>query len=215
MPKSLVIRMVQYINADLLENNNQVLPRIKNRDGQKFHLLMQQLGLGIPIDSLLTEYPYLKKWVQTAQKYTQISGDKQWSVNLSQEFNGIYLTEYYDFIVGNNDKIIAIDWTINKPGKFEELKNSWKTQLKLFILHENNKIPCNNISLIYLFANQETTYQCCYSKEQHEGNRQKLELILPLQCKDKTNSPLEIHNNWIAGNITTQEYLENIPEVEI
>lgn len=208
--------MVQYINADSLENDNQILPRIKNQDGQKFHLLMQQLCLGIPIDSLLAEYPHLKKWVQIAQQYTQIPGDKQCSVNLSHEFNGVYLTEYYDFIVSNKDKILAIDWTIGKLEKFEELKNSWKTQLKLFILHENNKIRYNSISLIYLFANHETTYQCCYSEEQHKINKQKLELTFPVQFNNnKEVSPLGIHENWLKGNITTQEYIDNIPEVEI
>lgn len=210
--------MTQYINSASLEENIEpkFIPNTAHiEDGKRFHLLMQQIGLGISVDNLLAEYPYLRKWVNTAKQYTQIPGSKQWNENLSQQFNGLYLIENYDFIVTNDDKIIAVDWTISKPQNFEDLQNSWKTQLRLFLLHEAKNIPCENISLVYVFANCETIYQCCYSDKQHQENKQKLELIIPAQSAEKDNSPLKVHKDWLAGNISTQEYIEAIPEVEI
>lgn len=211
--------MTQYINSASLEGKTQsnFTPNTAHiEDGKRFHLLMQQIGLGISVDNLLAEYPYLRKWVNTANKYTQIPGSKQWNVNLSHEFNRLYLIENYDFIVSNNDKVIAVDWTISKPQNFDDLQYSWKTQLRLFLLYATRNIPCENISLVYVFANCETVYQCLYSDKQHQENQQKLQLIIPDQSlEEENNSPLKVHEDWLAGNISTQEYIEAIPEVEI
>ena len=211
--------MVEYVNSTSLEEKNKsnfITNTAHFEDAKRFHLLMQQIGLGIPIDNLLAEYPYFKKWIDTAKTYTQIPGDKQWNINLSHEFNGVYLIEHYDFIVNYNNKIIAVDWTISKPQNFEYLQSSWKTQLRLFLLHETKNIPCEDVSLVYIFANCGTVYQCCYTDKQHQKNWQALELIIPAQSSEKeNNSLLKIHEDWLAGNISTQEYIERIPEVEI
>ncbi|NJN07524.1 MAG: hypothetical protein HC815_05855 [Richelia sp. RM1_1_1] len=212
--------MIEYINSQALEKvDTPKLPILNGhiRDGNRFHLLMQQIGLGIPVDNLLAKYPHLRKWVDAAQMYTEIPGNKQWNINLSQKFNSVYLIENYDFIVSNDDKVVAIDWTISKPQDFEDLQSSWKTQLRLFLLHENFSVECENISFIYLFVNHAASYQYCYNSNQHEQNVQKLGEIIPTPSQDqKEDKPLlKVHQDWLVGNINTHEYIERIPEVEI
>lgn len=224
--------MNQYINSQVLESkqvaNVSKLAIAKPRrdseiDGSRFHLVMQQMGLGIPVDGLLAAHPQFRQWVNVAWTYTQIPGNKRWGVDLCHEFNGIYLIENYDFIVSNDDNTIAIDWTIGKPQDFDVVKESWKTQLRLFLLHENTGIECENISLIYLFVNSEAVYQCCYTTKQHEENKQKLgSIILPIeelqvesQTKLQNDSLIIMHEDWLAGKINIQEYFNAIPEVEL
>ena len=215
--------MNQYINSHVLDKNQEVpslpdtkLHRDKLMDGAQFHLVMRQMGLGIPVDELLATHPQFKRWVDAAFPYTQIPGNKRWNVDLCHKFNDVYLIENYDFIVSNDDKTIAINWTIGEPQ--DTLEKLWKTQLRLFLLQENTGVKCENISLIYLFANSETMSQCCYSDRQHEENKQKLNTIIPpikSQIQAKNDLVAEIHTGWLAGNVNTQEYLNAIPEVEL
>lgn len=212
--------MNQYINSQTLDQKaTSNLPNLTStsiNNGNQFHLVMQQIGLGIPVDNLLAQYPQLKKWVDTASQYLQIPGNKQWNVNLSHKFNQVYLIENYDFIATNDDKVTAIDWTISKPQQFNNLFQSWKTQLRLFLMHENTGIKCENISLIYIFVNDAASYQCCYSQKQHEENKEKLNVIIPQKTQQTSyDSLLKIHEDWLEKNITTTEYIDRIPEVEI
>lgn len=215
------LRMNRYINSRVLEETRtQSLPNLagaSTKDGERFHLMMQQVGLGIPVDNLLATYPQLKKWVDTAFPYTQIPGSKRWNVDLSHEFNEVYLIENYDFIVSNDDKTIAVDWTISKPQDFDSLQESWKTQLRLFLLYENTGIKCEDISLVYLFVNSKVVYQCCYSSKQHEENKQKLNAIIaPVKSQVREDDALsKMHDDWLGGNINIQEYFNAIPEVEL
>ncbi len=214
--------MIQYIDSNVLENGQIATipkPRQKSEiDGSRFHLIMQQVGLGIPVDGLLADNPQLKQWVDAALLYTQIPGDKQWGIELCHEINGIYLIESFDFIVSNEDKVIAIDWTITKPQDFNLVKESWKTQLRLFLLHQTTGITCENISLVYLFVNKNATFQCCYSDKQHEQNKQKIAEILT-QNNDELQTEIEVearnlHEDWKSGKIDIQEYFNAIPEVK-
>lgn len=213
--------MNQYINSSVLENGQIATvpkPRQKSEiDGSRFHLIMQQVGLGIPVDGLLASNPQLKQWVDAALPYTQIPGDKQWGIELCHKINSIYLIENFDLIVSNQDKVIAVDWTIAKPQDFNLVKESWKTQLRLFLLHQTTGIPCENVSLVYLFVNKNATFQCCYNDKQHEENKQKLEdILIPNNDDQQTQIEVEardLHSDWMAGKIDNKEYLDAIPEV--
>lgn len=213
--------MNQYINSNVLENGRLCTipkPRQKSEiDGSRFHLIMQQVGLGIPVDGLLATNPHLKEWVDAALPYTQIPGDKQWGIELCHEINDIYLIENFDLIVCSDEKIIAVDWTIAKPQDFNLVKESWKTQLRLFLLHQTTGVPCKNVSLVYLFVNKNATFQCCYSDKQHEENKQKLaKILITNNDEQETNIIVEardLHNDWMAGKISNKEYLDAIPEV--
>lgn len=219
--------MNQYINSRALEKDMRSTAIKSNSDGltngMQFHLVMQQVGLGIPVDGLLATYPQLKQWVDIAFPYTQIPGSKSWNVDLCHEFNGVYLIENYDFIVSNDDKTIAIDWTIGKPHDFQTVEQSWKTQLRLFLLHQNTGVQCENISLVYLKVNSKTIHQCCYSAEQHEENKQKLSGIITPVEEVQTESQSQVlhdplvamHEDWLASKIDIQEYFNAIPEVKL
>lgn len=191
-----------------------------NSNSGKFHVVMQQLGLAIPIDEFIVAQPQIKKWADVAKQYINIPGNKRWNVDLSHEFNGAYLIENYDFIVSNNDKTIAIDWTIEKPSDFDELEKSWKTQLRLFLLHKNSSVKCEDVSLIYIFVDCGTIYQCCYDTEAHKENIRSLGAIIepptPVEVEDNTINPLSrLHEDWLAGKITVQEYFNAIPEIRL
>ena len=194
--------------------------------GSQFHLIMQQIGLGLPVKTFLKEYPQIANWVDRVKPFLNIPGSKQWIAQLQLLYHNNLLYSDYDLVVYGEDQVIGFDWTIQKPPKFEILENKWQTQLKLFLLHNKTCVPLDQISLVYLFVNTGDIYQFTYSKDKHLAFKERLEATLapfvsetetcPTKQANSTHiSPQEAHDKWMAREISSEEYLAAIPEVEI
>ncbi|MBR8839136.1 MAG: hypothetical protein DSM106950_35335 [Stigonema ocellatum SAG 48.90 = DSM 106950] len=195
--------------------------------GSHFHLIMQQIGLGLLVEPFLKESCQIANWVDKVKPFLVIPGSKQWNAQLQYLYHQNLLYSKYDLVVYGENQVIGFDWTILKPPKFDVLENKWQTQLRLFLLHEQAEMPLEQISLIYLFVNAESIYQFTYSEEKYLAFKERLETTLApfitnaesLSSKQINSSfkvsPQEAHDKWLTKEISTEEYLAAIPEVEI
>ncbi len=218
---------------ELVEQNPECLSTINYRNltvksesevaGGQFHLIMQQIGLGLPVEALLKAYPQINNWVDKVKPFLNIPGNKQWNAQLQYLYHGILLYSECDLIIYGENQVVGFDWTIQKPLKFEIIESKWQTQLRLFLLYEQTGIPLEQISLVYLFVNTDSIYQFTYSEDKHLNFKARLEETLaPFVEDDKEKkllthkmTPQEAHDKWLAKEISTMEYLAAIPEVEI
>jgi hypothetical protein len=189
--------------------------------GKEFHLIMQQIGLGLPVEPFLKQYPQIAKWVEVVKPFLELPGAKQWNANLQYFYKKQLVHANYDLIIYQNNQAIGMDWTIQRPPNFEGLENSFHTQLRLFLLQHRTQLPPEQINLVYLFANQPDVYQFTYSHSSHLGFKHRLESILGQFAEEEIHQEIEqeslniLHQKWVRGEITIKEYFDAIPEVEL
>lgn len=189
--------------------------------GGEFHIIMQQIGLGVPVEPFLEAYPQLGKWVEVLLPFLEIPGNKQWNAEAQYLYKSQLIYANYDLIIYQDKQVIGLDWTIQKPSNFQSLENSFHTQLRLFLLHDKTQLPAEKINLIYLFVNTGDVYQFTYSEVKHLVFKERLLSIITqfaveeIQQKFEQESLEIIHHKWMNREITTEEYLDAIPEIEL
>ncbi|MEH1869897.1 hypothetical protein [Nostoc sp.] len=67
--------------------------------GGQFHLVMQQIGLGLPVEPFLKEYPQINNWVDKVKPFLNILGNKQWNAQLQYLYHDILLYSECDLII--------------------------------------------------------------------------------------------------------------------
>ncbi|MEI2579891.1 hypothetical protein [Scytonema sp. PRP1] len=200
--------------------------------GEQFHLLMQQLMMGLPIEPFLAAYPEMADWVSKLQLIINIPSDsKKCNITLHKLINEHLLIAKYDLVIVNVEKIVIVDWTTERHILQPEiLENSWKTQLRLFLLTETQEITPDNISIIYYFVNGDdypTIYQFNYSQEKHDAFIERLAMTLSklptthnaTDSKPSAANSMKKHElnlqKFLKGEMSAAEYLDTVPEVEI
>jgi PD-(D/E)XK nuclease superfamily len=204
-----------YVRQYYRENNI-----VKGGVFAELNLTLQQISMGLSLDSLFIEYSQVKKAAQFAKPYLDIPGSKYWDEYLHLDYQNSKLRAKYDLIVYDNKKITGIDWKTQIKINPQEMEQSMKTQLKLFILRETTNLPPEQISLLYLNLETEKVCQFAYSQEKHSEFKNRINSIFPEYVEnhnDKTQEPdlQTIHQKWMNKEITTEEYLDFVPEVEI
>lgn len=165
--------------------------------GSRFHLLMQQRELGLPIEALMAEDPQLQDClaalVQAAPEI--LDPDRTIDIDFRQsehprtlEMQGYALTVIYDLLVLTPDRAQILDWkTYGRPSPRVGLAQNWQTRLYLFLLAETTDYAPEQISMTYWFvqvkdpktgtiAPQSLTF--AYDAAQHEQTRQDLSVLL-------------------------------------
>ncbi|MBD2307780.1 PD-(D/E)XK nuclease family protein [Chroococcidiopsis sp. FACHB-1243] len=198
---------------------------------KQFHLIMQQIGMGLSVEPLLDNSPQLKAWVEKVQPIISTPAiAKSWNVSLQKPIDNNLLVAQYDLILEREERLIAIDWSVqHRPVSYQQLLESWQTQLRLFLLLENSSFAPEQIGISYLLVNAKSApiYHFEYSRQQHEEFQQKLAGILsklpeteknvsPAALSEFDRDPSELNlKKFLNGELTTQEYLATVPEVEI
>ncbi len=156
--------------------------------GSRFHLLMQQRELGLPIESLLKEDNQLQhsitSLVLAAPEILQ-SGAETWREAehcRTFSFRGYLLTVVYDLLIIDSEKAQILDWkTYLQPENKAKLAKNWQTRLYLYVLAETLGYLPEQISMTYWFVKLPTEPQSLtftYSSSQHEKTRQDLTGLL-------------------------------------
>lgn len=154
--------------------------------GSRFHALMQQWEMDLPIAPFLQEDPQLRQWFHAfmgaAPKILQMENPRfRESEHLrTLEFNGHLLTVVYDLLILTQSEAQILDWkTYPKPSR-KDLSQNWQTRLYLFVLAEMSEYEPEQISMTYWFfqAQGDTespqSLKFSYSTKQHEETRQQL-----------------------------------------
>lgn len=202
----------------------------KNRNDQRLQLLLQQLIMGLPINSILESYPTLGCYVNQIQPIIDIPAfSKKLNVVRQCFIQDILIFADYDLLLINGDQATAISWTTEKSFfETNTLENSWETQLQLYLLAETENLPPQNLSIFYLFISPKDSpsiHQFTYNQEKYNLFKGRLEktllslsslLKIKQPCPEIAKNSAEINlQKLFNGEFSIPEYLSTVPEVEI
>lgn len=158
--------------------------------GSRFHLLMQQREMGLPIDNFLQTDAQLQSWMTA---FTKAAPEILTPINHSQTFResehfrtlqiqNYLLTVVYDLLIADNQQAQIFDWkTYPKPPNKRKLEQNWQTRLYMYVLAETSDYLPENISMTYWFIQSESKPQSIkfsYNYNQHEKTAKKLNQLL-------------------------------------
>ncbi|MEP0871110.1 PD-(D/E)XK nuclease family protein [Trichocoleus desertorum AS-A10] len=165
--------------------------------GSRFHLLMQQRELGLPIDAIMAEDAQMQHCVSTLlAAVPEIVGlatpsDATWRQSEHRRtcsVQGYPITVIYDLVMLEEQQARILDWkTYPRPPQQNWLAHNWQTRLYPFVLAETSAYLPEQISLTYWFVQaqddptkaplpQSLTFP--YSSTWHEQTRQELTQLL-------------------------------------
>ncbi|HAA31632.1 MAG TPA: PD-(D/E)XK nuclease family protein [Cyanobacteria bacterium UBA8553] len=156
--------------------------------GSRFHLLMQQRELGLPVASLVEEDAQLQHWVTalvnaasdvlTPNPQTFRESEHCRTLN----FQGYLLTVIYDLLIEDEKSAQILDWkTYPQPKNRQWLATDWQTRLYLYVLAETSDYAVEQLSMTYWFVKSQPRPQSLkftYSAAQHDKTRQDLTTLL-------------------------------------
>ena len=130
------------------------------RLGSRFHLLMQQREMGLPIAAFIQEDDQLRQlittFVEAAPKILSLTEVnpvlRQSEHQRTLEFEGHLLIVVYDLLILAAHQAEILDWkTYPKPQKSRSLAENWQTKLYRFVLAETSHFEPEQISMTYWF----------------------------------------------------------------
>lgn len=146
--------------------------------GSRFHLLMQQRELGLPIESLVAEDPQLQHWVTAlVNEATDVLIPDPETFRESEHcrtlnFQGYLLTVIYDLLIEAEDNAQILDWkTYPQPKEQSRLAKDWQTRLYLYVLAETSDYLPEQIAMTYWFVKSKPrpkSLRFSYDQIQHE-----------------------------------------------
>ncbi|MBD2043779.1 PD-(D/E)XK nuclease family protein [Microcoleus sp. FACHB-672] len=155
----------KFQNTYLEQLSSPASPEQQDRQdwGSRFHLLMQQRELGLPIASLIEEDPQLERcltaFINAAPEILTPDPAKNSGVFRQAEhcrtlnFQGYLLTVIYDLLVAEAKSAQILDWkTYPSPQNRSRLEKNWQTRLYLYVLAETSDYLPEQISMTYWFV---------------------------------------------------------------
>lgn len=156
--------------------------------GSRFHLLMQQRELGLPVESLVQEDLQLQHWVTalvneaidvlTPSPETFRESEHCRTLN----FQNYLFTVIYDLLIESEDNAQILDWkTYPQPKEQNQLTKDWQTRLYLYVLAETSDYLPEQISMTYWFVKSKPrpkSLRFNYDEIQHDKTRHDLSLLL-------------------------------------
>lgn len=155
--------------------------------GSRFHLLMQQRELTLPINSLLQMdldlHNSLKALIQEAP-FLQEQNSNIWREAehcRTATFGDFLLTVIYDLLIVDQDQAFILDWkTYRQPRNFADLVDNWQTRLYLYVLAETSEYQPEQIQMTYWFVKsgkpQSVIFK--YSQQLHQKTESDLAILL-------------------------------------
>ncbi|MBE9222457.1 PD-(D/E)XK nuclease family protein [Cyanobacterium stanieri LEGE 03274] len=165
-----------------------VIQEERSEWGKKFHLLMQQYNLGLPLDNFDYDDVTFQQSLQALIAETQniwtssevLSREAEYKLQL--KFNNYIFTVIYDLLILYKDRGIIYDWkTFLQPENEKKLINNWQTKLYLYVLTEKMNYKPSQLSITYWFVKLPHKTQSLtikYNEVMHKKNRQEIENIV-------------------------------------
>lgn len=156
--------------------------------GSRFHLLMQQAELGLPIASLAIQDEQMQHSIaalrMAAAEIWQADGEiwREAEHYRTLMFREYLLSVVYDLLILDGTQARIFDWkTYLKPKNPTKLAKNWQTRLYLYVLAETSAYSPEQISMTYWFVQlpsepQSVTFT--YNCQKHEANRRDLTQLL-------------------------------------
>lgn len=182
-------RQFQHTYLEQLYSPSDPEHEVRQTLGSRFHLLMQQREMGLPIDSLLQTDTQLQSWmtafanaapeILTPVPHSHFRESEHLRTLQVQDY---LLTVVYDLLIADNQQAQILDWkTYPKPPNKRFLEKNWQTRLYLYVMAETSEYLPENISMTYWFVQSEGKPQNIkfnYNTTQHELSAKKLNQLL-------------------------------------
>ncbi|WP_449420420.1 PD-(D/E)XK nuclease family protein [Phormidium nigroviride] len=161
--------------------------------GSKFHLLMQQREIGLPIEALIEEdaemHNCLTAFINATPELFTPPENSNLTFRQAEHprtliFQDYLITVIYDLFIAEPTQAQIFDWkTYPRPQNHKLLAQNWQTRLYLYVLAETSNYLPEQISMTYWFVqlegeNQPQSLKFTYSNIQHEQTRNDLTRIL-------------------------------------
>lgn len=158
--------------------------------GSRFHLLMQQREMGLPINSFLQTDPQLQSWMSAfanAAPEILTPATDRGTFRESEHYRTLQVQDYlltviYDLLIADNHKAQILDWkTYPKPPDKRKLSKNWQTRLYMYVLAETSEYIPENISMTYWFVQSQgkpQNIQFTYSDSLHKQTGKRLNELL-------------------------------------
>ena len=155
--------------------------------GSRFHQLMQQRELGLPIESLLATDRELESsitaLIQATSDVWNNNNDNWREAEHCRTYaiGNFLLTVIYDLLIAETQTAKIFDWkTYRQPPKKHKLANNWQTRLYLYLLAETSSYSPEQISMTYWFVKSANpqSFTFTYSDAQHTKTEQDLTNLL-------------------------------------
>jgi PD-(D/E)XK nuclease superfamily len=172
--------------------------------GSRFHLLVQQRELGLPIDILMAGNPQLQQWMDTLlTSVPELCVDplpprvfRQAEHERTFPLNGFALNVRYDLLVADEMQAQILDWkTYPKPQNRQKLAQSWQTRLYPYVLVETSQYVPEQVVMTYWYVRARHR-----SPEADVSGRTAMPSVYIQQRCTSENSP---GLNALAGSIAT------------
>ena len=154
--------------------------------GSRFHLLMQQRELALPIEPLLateTELDSsLKALIQAAPELAP-NADVWREAEHCRTFSidNFLFTVIYDLLIASGESATILDWkTYRQPIGIKKLKDNWQTRLYLYVLAETSEYEPEQLKMTYWFVKTDRpkSVTISYTQQQHQQTEQELTMLL-------------------------------------
>lgn len=155
-------RKFQYTYLEHLSSPVTPDQREKMLWGSRFHLLMQQRELGLPVDILLQGDSQMQRCytglLEAAPELfkPKSPGNSQFRAaehRRLMNFQGYLFTVIYDLIIADETGAQILDWkTYPLPKKDRTLAENWQTRLYPFVLAETSDYAPEDITMTYWFV---------------------------------------------------------------
>ena len=154
--------------------------------GSRFHLLMQQRELTLPIESLLATdselNSSLKALIQAAPELEPDPSFWREAEHCRTLVIGDFLfTVIYDLLIAKTNKAMILDWkTYRQPTDRKRLKQNWQTRLYMYVLAETSEYEPEQIQMTYWFvrSGKPSYVTINYGQQEHQQTEQELVILL-------------------------------------
>lgn len=182
----------KFQQAYLEQLNSPTNPEHEERQtlGSRFHLLMQQREMGLPINSFLQTDPQLQTWMSAfanaAPEILTPATDRE-TFRESEHYRTLQVQDYlltviYDLLIADSHKAQILDWkTYPQPPDNRQLSKNWQTRLYMYVLAETSEYLPENISMTYWFVQSQgkpQNIQFTYNDSLHKQTAEKLNQLL-------------------------------------
>ncbi|KJH70577.1 PD-(D/E)XK nuclease family protein [Aliterella atlantica] len=182
-------RQFQHTYLEQLGSPTNLEQQERLSSGSRFHLLMQQRELGLPIDALVKEDAQLQRWMNAfAGAASEIlSPNSNSNFRESEHCRTLQIEEHlltviYDLLIASDRTCQILDWkTYPKPQNRSKLGQNWQTLLYLYVLAQTSEYLPEQMSMTYWFVQSEDKPQSStftYNNTQHQQTGQKLNRLL-------------------------------------
>lgn len=158
--------------------------------GSRFHLLMQQQEMGLPIQSFLAADAQLQSWMAgfanaAPEILTPCTDDQTFRESehyRTLQVENYLLTVIYDLLIADSQQAQILDWkTYPQPPTRSKLEKNWQTRLYMYVLAETSGYSPEQISMTYWFVQsqgQPQNIKFSYDATQHKKTAKRLNQLL-------------------------------------